>query len=178
MRRRTFIWSLPVIGSAGLFSLNGCGGSGDEATVVKRTGPSEAGKPFIVNAAPLNPQNVHEVLANANDGEEVVAIGRVGGRVNPWVKGLAVFNFVDVSKLACNENCQESCPTPWDFCCVPDLKENRILVQVPDASGDPIAEDAKSMLGLLELDTLVISAKVSKDDNGNVILLLSQASIK
>ena len=88
MRRRTFIWSLPVIGSTGLFSLNGCGGSGDEATVVKRTGPSEAGKTFIVNAAPLNPQNVHEVLANANDGEEVVAIGRVGGRVNPWVKGM------------------------------------------------------------------------------------------
>lgn len=178
MRRRTFMWSLPVIGSAGLLSLNGCGGGGDEETVAKRTGPSETGKPFMVKSAPLNPQNVHEVLASANDGDEVVAIGRVGGRVNPWVKGLAAFNFVDVSQVACNEIPEDPCPTPWDFCCAPDLKENRILVQVPDESGDPIAKDAKSMLGLLELDTLVISGKVSKDDNGNVILLLSQAFIK
>ncbi|MFL2869696.1 MAG: hypothetical protein ACJZ8O_03020 [Pirellulaceae bacterium] len=176
MRRRTFIWSLPVIGSAGLLSLNGCGGA--EETVAQRIGPSETGQPFIVKSAPSNPQNVHEVLANAKDGEEVVAVGRVGGRVNPWIEGLAAFNFVDVSQLACSELPGDPCPTPWDFCCAPDLKENRILVQVPDASGEPIAEDAKTMLGLMELDTLVISGKVLKDDNGNVILLLSQAFIK
>ena len=176
MKRRTFIWSLPVISSAGLLALNGCGSEGEQTAT--RVGPSEAGKQFIASSAPANPKNVHDILANASDGEEIVAIGRVGGRVDPWVKGLAAFNFVDVSQIACTDIPEDPCPTPWDFCCAPDLAKNRILVQVPDATGEPIAEDAKSMLGLMELDTVVISGKVSKDDNGNVVLLLSQAFIK
>src|SRR5262245_47846656 len=63
------------------------------------------------------PKDAAEVLAarkNAKDQDQVVVVGRIGGRKNPWIKGTAAFSIVDRSKRACNEIPGDTCKTPWD----------------------------------------------------------------
>ena len=62
----------------------------------------------------------HDVIAvrkDAKDRQEVVVVGRIGGRVNPWIKGAAAFSIVDRSLKPCNEIEGDTCKTPWDYCC-------------------------------------------------------------
>ena len=40
---------------------------------------------------------------------------RIGGRVNPWIKGTAAFPIVDRSLKPCNEIAGDTCKTPWDY---------------------------------------------------------------
>ncbi len=53
--------------------------------------------------------------------QDVVVVGRIGGRVNPWVKGTAAFPIVDRSLKPCNEIEGDTCETPWDYCCEAEL---------------------------------------------------------
>ena len=99
-------------------------------------------------------------------------IGRIGGDVNPWVEGLAAFSVVDRSLAACTDIHGDECPTPWDYCCVTDqLPGAKMLVKVVDDNGEVIKTDARELLGVKELQTLIIEGQARKDDEGNVTLL-------
>lgn len=72
----------------------------------------------------------------------------------------------------CNEKDDDACPTPWDYCCdVDDLPANKAMVKVVDGSGNTVATDARKLLGLKELQTVVVRGRAKGDEAGNLTVL-------
>jgi hypothetical protein len=128
-------------------------------------------KKFLLEKAPQRAAEVAATRKEVKDGQDVVVVGRVGGRKSPWVKNAAAFSIVDRSMKACNERPGDTCPTPWDFCCEADLPKSTLLVLVQDVDGKLIKKDARELLGLKELDTVFIQGKAKRDKAGNVTLV-------
>ena len=133
--------------------------------------PKTVDKKFLLEKAPTRAAEVAATRKDAKDGQEVVVVGRVGGRKSPWVKNAAAFSIVDRSLKACSERPGDTCPTPWDFCCEADLPKSTLLVLVQDADGKLIKKDARELLGLKELDTVFVQGKAKRDKTGNVTLV-------
>jgi hypothetical protein len=146
-------------------------GCGPGESPAPESGPPAADSKYLLTTEPAGAQDVKQALDTAQDGDEVVVVGRVGGDVDPWVQGLAVFNVADLSLKPCSETEDDLCPTPWDYCCEPDLAAKRTLVKVVDADGKVLATDAKQLLSLTELQTVVIQGTARRDDAGNLSLL-------
>ena len=136
--------------------------------------PSAEGAKYRLQAEPADAQDVIAVRTDAADGDKVAVVGRIGGDVNPWIDGRAAFTIVDNSLLACSDIEGDGCPTPWDYCCETDkLKTGKILVKFVDEQGNLIAADAQELLGLGELDTVVIEGTMQKSEDGAAVILAS-----
>ncbi|MBL8850846.1 MAG: hypothetical protein JNG89_14285 [Planctomycetaceae bacterium] len=141
--------------------------------------PSPEGTKYRLAAEPAGAQEVTAVRTDAADGDKVVVVGRIGGDVNPWVDGRAAFSLVDNSVRACSDIPGDACPTPWDYCCETDkLKTGKMLVKFVDDGGQLIASDARELLGVGELDTVIIEGTVQKSEDGNAVLLASGLFVK
>ncbi len=136
--------------------------------------PQTVDKAFLLEKAPQRAAEVAATRKDAKDQQDVVIVGRVGGRKSPWVKNAAAFSIVDRSLKACNERAGDTCPTPWDFCCEADLPKSTLLVLVQDADGKVIKKDARELLGLKELDTVFVQGKAKRDKAGNVTIVASK----
>lgn len=124
----------------------------------------------LIAERPANAQPVGDVRESAEDGAEVTILGRIGGGSNPWVNGRAAFTIIDPKVPPCHPS--EGCPTPWDYCCQTDqLPANRALIKFVTASGETVEEDARQMLGVKELQTVVVKGKAKRDDAGNLTVV-------
>jgi len=148
------------------------------ATPATASAPSSDGAKFLLAEEPTGAQDVVAVRAEAKNDDEVVVVGRIGGAVNPWVDGLAAFTLVDASAKSCDETEDDGCPTPWDFCCEPGLGKKKIAVEFVDAQGAVVLTDAKTLLGLKELDSVVIRGKARRDEAGNITILATGLYVK
>lgn len=157
-----------ALGVLGFCALSvGCG-----STAPPRSGPSAEGKAFVLSAEPGGAMGVKQLKVDANDGDEIVAEGRIGGDTKPWIDGQAAFLVVDESLSPCGAD--EGCPTPWDYCCsTNELPECKALVKFIDSSGKPVATDARKLLGVRELQTVVIRGTAKRDEAGNLTVLAS-----
>ena len=144
-------------------SLSGCGQS--------KPGPSAAANsPYRLAAEPAGAKGVKLARKDAKDSEEVTLVGRIGGDAKPWVDGQAAFLIVDSALEPCKDD--EGCPTPWDYCCSMDLlPENKAMVKVVDSSGKTVATDARELLGVKELQTVVVHGRAKRDEGGNLTVL-------
>ena len=140
--------------------------------------PAIDGTPYLLTSQPADPLEVKELLGQAKDGDEVMVIGRIGGEKDPWVEGLAMFNLVDSSLVPCNEIPGDKCPFPWDYCCARDLATSRTLVEVVDKNGVTVPEDARRLLNVTELQTVVVKGTARKDGDGNVTLIATEIFVK
>ena len=137
------------------------------------------GSMFIADAEPAAAVDVITTRVDSKDGDDVVVVGRIGGDVNPWVDGMAVFRLVDESLRPCNEMPGDKCPVPWDYCCETDkLPTGMVLVKFNGEDGRPLAAGAKELFNVKELDTVVIEGKVKKDEAGNVTVLASRMFVR
>jgi hypothetical protein len=133
-------------------------------------GPSADGAKYLLASEPDGVLGVKEARTKTNDGDDVVMVGRIGGQKDPWGNGQASFMIVDTSLLACSDREGDNCDTPWDFCCE-DLKGMTANVKIVDAKGDAIQKPAKELLGVKELQTVVVRGKAQRNDKGNLIVL-------
>ena len=153
-----------VVGSLSLLP-TGC----DQATKTA-LGPSAEGSAYRLDQAPEGAKDVKQVRLEAKDGDDVVVEGRIGGEANPWVEGQAAFLVVDSSLKPCASD--EGCKTPWDYCCDTDLlPASKAMVKIVDKHGKTVATDAKTLLGVKELQTVVAKGKAHRDDAGNLTIL-------
>ena len=137
------------------------------------------GSKFILDAEPEGAGDVIKVREDASDGDDVVIVGRIGGSENPWIDGRAAFSVVDESLKACSDIPGDSCPKPWDYCCeTPKLPNATALVKVLDENGDLVKADAKGLLDVQELSTVVVQGKAVRDDAGNLTVLASGVFVK
>lgn len=140
--------------------------------------PAVDGAKFLLADEPADAQSVVDVRADVEDQDEVVVAGRIGGAGNPWVADLVAFTIVDASAKSCNETEDDTCPTPWDFCCEPNLSKKKLAIEFVDEQGTIVEGDAKTLFGVSELDSVVIRGKARRDEAGNVTILATGLYIK
>lgn len=161
---RSVMW-FGILGLAGM--LAGCGTSSPPPGK-----PSAEGAAFRLTTAPEGAKGVKAVKDDSKDGDDVVIEGRIGGDTNPWVEGQAAFLVVDNSLKPCNEKDDDACETPWDYCCDTDLLPGcKAIVKIVDAKGKTVSTDARKLLGVKELQTVVVRGKAKRNDAGNLTVL-------
>jgi hypothetical protein len=142
--------------------------------------PAAAAAPdatYVLATEPEGAAGVGEVRESSNDKDEVTVVGRIGGSEEPFVDGLAAFTIVDPKVAHCSE--EEGCPTPWDYCCTQnEVKDNIATVRVVDDQGQLVAQDAKELLGVKELSTVVVKGTAQRDDQGNLTVLAEKVFVK
>jgi hypothetical protein len=147
-------------------------GCGTSSPTPVAAGPSAAGAPYLLSSEPAEAKTVLDARADTKDADDIVLVGRIGGDTSPWVNGQAAFLVVDGSLKPCNEKDDDDCPTPWDYCCDGDtLPKSKAVVKVVDRSGKTVATDARELLGLQELQTVVVQGRAARDEAGNLTVL-------
>lgn len=132
------------------------------------------GSKYLLPSEPVSSLPVIAARQSAKQGDSVVVVGRIGGSVNPWIDGLAAFTIVDASLKACSDTPGDTCPKPWDYCCVTDqLPAATALIKLVDDRDAVVDVDARSLLNLKELDTVVVRGKAVRDDSGNLVVMAS-----
>jgi hypothetical protein len=127
---------------------------------------------YLLKDEPAGAKAVRAARQECKDGETVVVVGRIGGDPKPWIEGRAGFWIVDASLKTCEEN-QENCPTPWDYCHMgkDDLRQNMATVKIVDDQGRTVPVDARRLLGVKEMQTVVVKGQASRDEQGNLTVL-------
>jgi hypothetical protein len=136
-----------------------------------------AGSEYVLAAEPAGALGIVEARETVQNDDEVVLIGRVGGDTDPFVEGIAAFTLVDLSLEPCPA--EEGCPTPWDYCCDLDkLSSHKATVKVVDQQGQLVSVDARKLLGVDELATVVVRGKAKRDEAGNLTVLANGVYLK
>jgi hypothetical protein len=169
--------TLPILALA----LTSCGQQDQNAS--NASPPSPAAQieksEYLLDSEPPKAADVIAARSDAQDDEEVVVVGRIGGSENPWIDGRAAFSIVDPSLKACSDIEGDGCPTPWDYCCETDkLPGATALVKVVDGQGKLVASDARELLGIKELQTVVVRGKAQRDELGNLTILADGVYVK
>ena len=108
---------------------------------------------------------------------DVTLVGTIGGSPEPFVQGLAAFTIVDPKVPHCAP--EEGCPQPWDYCCKQDqVKDNIATVKIVDDSGSPVSSDARALLGVTELSTVVVEGTAKRDVQGNLSVAATKVIVR
>lgn len=165
---------LVCLGISGMFL--GCNSSSTSQT---SSNPSPRNTQYVLQEEPSGAQSVLAAKDSVKEGEEVTIIGRIGGSDAPFVSGRAAFTIVDTSLVPCSEREGDTCPKPWDYCCdVETLPKATAVLKVVDAEGQTVGQDAKKVLGLRELQTVVARGKAKRDEAGNLTVLAKVIFVK
>ena len=166
-----------ILKSCGLAAtlLIGCGEASTTSPVVSM---APTGTEYLLPSEPAGGQNVVAARESAKEGEPITVVGRIGGDTTPWVEGLSVFKIVDASAKACSDIPGDGCPTPWDYCCEADLGTKTALVKVVGDDGKPLTTDARKLLGVTELQTVVVKGRAHRDDAGNLTVLADKIYVR
>jgi len=137
------------------------------------------GSSFLLASEPEGAGDVIRVRSEAGDGDDVLIIGRIGGSSDPWIEGRAAFTIVDESLNACSDIPGDNCSIPWDYCCeTSKLPTAMALVKFVDDSGSIVKANAKELLGVKELSTIVVKGEAKRDESGNLTILASGVFVK
>lgn len=160
----------------------GCAGDSSPEPVESANGtsaPAVDGSKFIITEEPEGAKDVIAVREAAEDGDDVVLVGRIGGSENPWIDGRAAFTVVDNSLRACSDIEGDTCRKPWDYCCeTSKLPGATALVKVVDESGQSVKTDARELLHVTELSRVIVKGKAVRDDAGNLTVLATGVYVK
>jgi hypothetical protein len=170
-----------VVGLATVVIL-GCTGNQPPSTKGKDPDPKvseEARAKYLLASEPAGAKSIIEFKKEAKDGEEIVIVGRIGGSEKPFT-GRAAFTIIDRKYKPCNEIEGDNCPTPWDYCCTPpdELAKATVLVKLVDSAGKTLPDDAKAMLDIKELQTVVVKGQVRRDEGNSISVIASGIYIK
>jgi hypothetical protein len=170
-----------LLGLSALFiTLNGCDQGGGDTTASNDVGPTRATIPaaFFTTERPTEVADLIQIKPTAAVGDSVTFLARVGGRVEPFVDGLAIFTVADPSLLSCELMGEEDhCPLPWDYCCEPPngITAGSATIRLAGNSGDPIAANAEGAGGLEPLKFVVVEGVVNeRNDEGLFVIDATQ----
>jgi len=178
--KRTIIFTLVTCVAAAI--IVGCTRTDTGPTKGKGPDPkvsAEAKAKYLLADEPAGAKGVIEFKKAAKDGEEVVVVGRIGGSEKPFT-GRAAFTIVDVKFKACSDIEGDNCPTPWDYCCEApeELAKGTVLVKLVDSAGKTAPDDAKALLDLKELQTIVVRGQARRDESSSISVVASGIYIK
>jgi hypothetical protein len=147
-------------------------GCGTQPTTPANNSPGNNTSAYRLTNEPVGAIGIKEARSAVKDTEEVTLVGRIGGDVKPWIEGQAAFMVVDSALKPCNEKGDDACETPWDYCCDADaLTAHKALVKFVDPQGKTVATDARQLLNVKELQTVVVHGRAKRDETGNLTIL-------
>ncbi len=157
----------------------GLAGCNPSAQAPIQTSSSAPDSRLLLKEQPSDAKHVIDARKDAKDGDEIVVTGRIGGDVDPWVKGRAAFLIVDPSLVPCSEREGDSCPTPWDYCCDTDrLADAKATIKFVNEAGDTLPTDARQLLGVKELQYVTVRGQAKRDEAGNLTVLAKGIYVK
>jgi hypothetical protein len=163
---------------AGLLALAGCEKSPSPPARPAAAGSAAALPPnLFLTSAPADAKPLEEAKQAAKPGDPITLRGRIGGSESPFVDGRAVFTIVGPGLKACADNPEDTCKTPWDYCCenAKDIAAHSATVQIVDAAGQPLKLSLKGQHDLKELAECTIVGKVAQADGP--VLVVNAAGI-
>ena len=161
-RTTTSILALPILSLALIGS--GCDQSGPTAPQVTVAASATIPAAFFTKNRPEEAPDLTAVKTASSIGEEVTFLARVGGRVAPFVDGVAIFTVADPSLESCELMGEEDhCPVPWDYCCEPreSLTAGSATIRIMGEDGRPLPASAQGAGGLAPARYLVVKGVVS-----------------
>ncbi|MGI9470031.1 MAG: hypothetical protein ACR2NZ_00775 [Rubripirellula sp.] len=165
-------WILP-----GLLTFTiGCGSSSvTPPTESAATAPPDSR--YVAASEPVDAVPVGEARKSVENEDMVTLVGTIGGSTAPFVDGIAAFTIVDPKVPYCAA--EEGCPTPWDYCCTQDqVKDNIATVKIVDDAGSPLNDDARELLGVQELSTVVVQGQAKRDEQGNLTVAATKVFVR
>lgn len=167
----------------GMMSAAGCKQEDEsqtsQTTPESNTDTSTVDTKYIMTEEPDGAEDVIAVREAAKDGDEILITGRIGGEMKPFVDGLVAFKIVDHSLNACSDIPGDACETPWDYCCETDkLPGATAFVELHDKDGNLVKGNAKDMLNVKELSTVVVKGKAQRDEEGNLTVVADSVYVK
>ncbi len=167
MNTKTITRLIPALCLAALW---GCGSSETESTGARDDRPNL--DHLFLAEKPSPATSVADLIADPTEGAEVSVVGRIGGTVEPFGKGHAVFFLADDDLYFCDEMPEDTCETPWDACCEDPEKvaKGRLLVQFTDDDGEVLPVSLKGVNGLAGLDTVTVTGTVVSGKDGIVTI--------
>ena len=132
---------------------------------------------YVASSEPAGAMPVGEARESVENEQAATLVGTIGGSSEPFVDGLVAFTIVDPKVPYCPP--EEGCPTPWDYCCTQDqVKTNIATVKVVDDSGSVRSGDARQILGVKELSTVVVEGTAKRDDQGNLTIAATTVFVR
>lgn len=130
---------------------------------------------LLASAPQGDVMSVAQAKADATEGQTIMVLGRIGGRMEPLSSDSAVFVIVDMEILHCGQMGEKDhCPTPWDYCCEPpdNLAANSATVQLVNAEAGDALEDVDPIAaGLEPLDEVIIVGTVGPRPSPEVLTI-------
>ena len=125
---------------------------------------------WLLDSAPPGAVDVAAVKASAAEGDTVVVRGRIGGRKQPISADSGIFILMDPALSACSDIPEDTCATPWDYCCeTPEaITANTATIQIRDDLGKSISFDSGV---LTPLDTVVVTGTVGPRLNNETLVI-------
>jgi hypothetical protein len=155
--------SLALLALLGLLATTACGGkeSGGGAGA-----PAAAPSRFALGKDPGEALTVAQAKAAAPKDTVVVV-----GRLRDLTPGFAAFTLVDASLDYCGASADtmDGCPTPWDYCCIPDEDVATLTIPVAAREKGDVATLA-ALPELRRLDLVAVVGRLVKDAKGDVAL--------
>lgn len=158
-----------------LVGVSGCGQPAAQAisTTSTKTRPIDKSK-YILNEEPDGAVGVMIAREDAKDQDDIVLLGRIGGRKNPWIEGRAAFMVVDAAMTVVadgkNSGASQIC---MDDCCDQLRTGCTTLVKIVDDQGKPLAIDARDLLDAKENDIVVVQGKVQRDEGEGTFTVIA-----
>lgn len=151
--------------------LSSCGES--ETSSVPAPTPDPAVAAVISTEEPVGAISVVEARKSAKPGDEITVSGIIAGTAHPFTDGFASVVLGDAAMETCNKVPGDECPMPWDACCAdPEvLKGQRLTLQILDPDGTPVAQGLKGIFGLVEMDQVVATGRVTADSNAENLVV-------
>jgi len=166
-------WILSAALISGIVSATGCGVQTAASPSNGAPIPVDAGK-YLLNEEPDGAIGVISAREEAQNDQEIVLVGRIGGRDNPWIKGRSAFMMVDASlqMVSEGEECEEGAFCTGD-CCAAKLTGSTTLVKIVDENGRPLPVDGRDLLAAKTQDMVVVKGKVVRDDKEKTFVVLA-----
>ena len=152
-----------------LIVVSGCNEASTEQTS-KAANAAEQTQPnaWLLTSAPEGAVSITEAKVNGKEGDTMVIRGRIGGRKSPISTESAVFTVVDLGLSYCGQHEDDSCGTPWDYCCeTPStITNNSATVQIV---GEGIVNP--NAAGLEALDEIILVGTVGSRPTDQVFTI-------
>jgi hypothetical protein len=149
-----------------LISASGCDKPAAQATSATANKPSIDKSQYILQEEPAGAVGVMIAREDMHDQDDIVLLGRIGGRANPWIEGRAAFMVIDAAMnvVASGEDSAAG-QVCLDDCCAELRADMTTLVKIVDEQGKPLPIDTRELLDVKENDMVVVKGKVHRNDD-------------
>ncbi len=162
-------WTLPALLLLVLVA-PACGG--DEVKDSTTKAADALPESYWLATPPGEASGVSAARATVKDGAELTVVGRI----QDYRDKQAQFFLADAALVPCNDRENDSCPTPWDYCCEDrdKLAKGLLTVELREEDGKRLRKT--SLAGFHGFDRLakaVVRGTARVDEAGNVVLVAS-----